>query len=51
MKQALFSLIRTVVRTHSHTRTSPAALAPLSNAQLRLVSGGGNEVTSPKSVW
>lgn len=51
MKQALFSLIRTVVRSASVDRAPLVALTPLSNAQLRLVAGGANQVDSPKNVW
>lgn len=51
MKQALVSLFRTVVRSHDKARTQAAALAQLSNDQLRSVAGGGGSVDSPKSVW
>jgi hypothetical protein len=51
MKQALVSLIRTVVRGSSSARTAPVALVQLSRVQLRSVAGGGGEFTSPKSAW
>ena len=51
MKQALISLIRTVVRSPVALRASATGSTQLSSAQLRLVSGGVTDVSSPKSVW
>lgn len=51
MKQALISLIRSVIRSRVDHRISAAGVTHLSSAQLRLVAGGASEVSSPKNVW
>lgn len=51
MKQALVSLIRTVVRARSESIASKVAPSVLSVVELRQVAGGAMSVDLPKNGW
>jgi hypothetical protein len=52
MKQALVSLIRTVVRVRGESVNAKVAVLPeLSSAELRQVTGGALDAMGPKGTW